>query len=158
MATSVCEKTFTIPEAAAACADWSTLFWDSSILFGGASFTPSLAFSDSFAFSIDANAAQAFNTATVDYNGPGCNCNLRFEITGNALAENPACTIAIAQLAPYSPILCVGGAGALAVGIYDIPFSLPDTLGSTLTFQVTAQITHAAPSYSIAMTGIFSNV
>lgn len=156
--TSECVKQFTIPQAALDCPDWSTLLWDSAILFGIATFTPSSSAGAAFSLSIDADPAQAFNTATIEYNGGGCNCNLHFEVSGNTLAENPVCTVTVAQVSPYTPLLCVGGAGPLAVGIYDIPFTLPDTLGSPLTFQVSVGITHAAPSYDIALGGLFSNV
>lgn len=156
--TSTCEKTFVIPAAPLDCPDWTTLLWSVAVLFGGASFSPDSATGDTFDFFIDTNAAQAVNTATIDYKGAGCNCNLHLIISLNTLAENPVCTITVAQLVPFSTILCVGGAGPLAAGTYDIPFSLPDTMGATQTFQIQAGITHGAPSYSIDVNGKFSNV
>jgi len=139
-----------------ACPDWTTLLWNIPYPYSvvNGSFTPFNTASDSFSSSLNGGVAQSFNSATYVYNGSGCNCNLHLDYNGPAWV-GVTCKISSSMIDPPNTlVLCVKLLAG--TGIYDIPFSLPDTLGVPISFYV---IIHPKDSDGpLTLNGTFSNV
>lgn len=153
-----CEKPLSITIAAgAACANWDNLEWGTAGTFN-ASFTPSEATSNQFNLQLSNGVSQAFNAGTVEYNGPGCDCNMQINLTGQALDNDAICNVSVRRVSPSLSLMCFGSTGASA-GVYNAPFSLPDTGGLTQTFEVNVTLTHGLAGYmATGIEGVITNV
>lgn len=153
-----CEKSFEmVVDPDTSCPDWSLLLWPAPTLFNAA-FTPSSTTGDSFVLTLNNGVSQAQSIASIDYNGPGCNCNMQITVSGEALDADAVCKISVDQVAPFAALMCFGAAGA-APGNYNAAFSLPDTGGATRTYQVNVGLTHGNPAQlATVITGLLENV
>lgn len=145
------------------CPDWTTLLWDVASVFtdhATGSFNPSSASQDNFDAAGQTEIffeAQAVvgNTATIDYNGTGCNCNLHVEITSN---DGGGAVVTVNSSADGEILFAVISG---AVGSYDFPFAIPDTLSvlTTLTVTVSLAVTSdGVTSSGVAFTGTFESL
>ncbi len=167
-----CNRSLGIQIAAASdCPDWANLLWGTATVdqVGGvAFFAPQNAISDTFASncSID-NVPGSFvgtdNTGAIPYNGPGCNCNLQFDISYiPSPAADPNDTVQYQIVSALFGLIATAGLGSVT-GIVDIPFSLQDTLGAddTITVRVIGSIANnfgGEPARSQIFSGNVSNV
>ncbi len=141
---TACTKTLSLSVAVASdCPDWNTLLWGVPIIGTlGAStafFAPDSLAADGFSANVvspgvgDACAAQ--NTGQLVYGGSGCNCNINIAI--NRINSNLG---GVAVFGSNSGLLLNVNWNTLVTGVYDIPFTLPDTLGVPETISVIVQL------------------
>jgi hypothetical protein len=159
--TLFCESTLDV------CPDWTQMQWGVPIQSAGGgavvSFSPVSTISDSF----DSNAISPTgfppdagdirNTGVITYDGHGCDCNLHVELTrdqavatfGGVLIRPTATLIDIVSfLVQNNP-----------TGVYDIPFSLPDTLGVPTQFEVFVRSINLSPGPGeVHLVGTVTNV
>lgn len=145
----------------AALLDFNNLAWQNAFVGSGgtgtASFTPSLANGATFHGSVsrtlilDSGACQ--NVATITYNGPALPCNLHIVLNRTGIGT---ITGQVNWSQVPNPLFDNTGNPP---GVYDIPFTIQDTLGVPVVvqFTVTMQIS-AQPDFpnSIDMVGTFS--
>jgi len=144
-----CFKQFSIESVNTGCPDWSQLTWTTpGIVTTGAasiSFLPTNTASDSFIITMAcANAPGQFCSLnwpgvkpTIAYKGPGCNCILHVEITGAATLGFPASGAGwLVQTPGFFGDILNDISVAHGYGVFDIPFSMPDTLGATINYEV----------------------
>ena len=150
-----CEKSFTITVAPAGCVDWTTIAWGAASTFNG-TFFPNPGTGDTFDAVTLGGVGQAINTAPFTYKGPGCNCQCNVLITGDPLPNNGTCKISVYQVAPFVPLVCFAAAGA-APGGYLVTWSMPDTLGVTINYEVHVSFTSIIGSAVTTLHGVLSN-
>ena len=137
-----CFKQLAIEVLSLDCPNWSLLFWNTANKLengGTATFIPQLASSDTASVTLVINSTLGSNvsaddTATILYNGPGCNCNLRFNIVYIPAPEFPD-TVQYAIISSLYGVIVTAGLGNVS-GVVDVPFSLQDTLGADDTITV----------------------
>lgn len=152
-----CEKQLSIEVIGVSCVNWENLDWGTATTFNG-SFTPSETTGSQFNLQLNNGVSQAFNIGTVEYNGPGCDCNIEITITGQALDNDFICKVSVDRVSPFVSLMCFGSSGA-AAGVYNAPFSMPDTGGLTQTFEVNVSLTHGLAGYmATGIEGVITNV
>jgi hypothetical protein len=175
--------TVTINGPPAICPDWTQLLWQvplvQGINGGTASFSPDSVVSDNFSAMVDSPAGgsvvfpiqgDAQNFATLDYNGPGCNCNLHLHVS-NVSGLLPEADVTITFNLFVIGMASVMSAGPippdifpLVDGDYDWPFTVPSTGGATQSFNIEVLVRSnpsgiACPTLEhLEITGTFSNL
>jgi hypothetical protein len=140
-----CNKAYTL-EIESSCAAWDTMVWDAeSGGAGGAGTFNGLWFQNTFHAVVSSPDASVGDFAALSnttlpplgliYNGPGCNCNLHIEFTRVGNLTNLGGSGVLIQIIPPGTTL-VNFPVTSASGSYDIPFSLPDTLGADINLFV----------------------
>lgn len=138
------------------CPQWETLVWTQGETQAGSGVVINVCTGANFdvevARTVVFGVATAFAQSSIVYNGPGCNCNLHVTSihSGNAFGS-----------------VQIVGTGTLvdhaippdAAGAYDLPFSIPDTLGADLTINITVQAnTDNGGAQTIGFHGYIENV
>ncbi len=146
-----CEKEFTLEVAGAGCVDWTTMFWDTATPFtqggGTASFTPSNTTGDTTlgtvtclnAVGSDAIAQGTFGHLT--RNGAPCDCKVVVTIVnpspGSALIQFGYVQV---QDGALSTVFNQPFFSDMASGVYEYPFTMPDTSGVPEAFTISAVV------------------
>src|SRR5262245_14133963 len=171
-----CSKGFGIQvEASSDCPNWDELSWGQmdttgSTIGGVATFTPAQ-FVQQANFegnlSIDNGALSSVNItvvspATLVYNGPGCNCNLRVEINRTGGAPNAFDAMGYIVVSSLFGFIAFGSVNAS--GVTNVPFTLQDTLGADDTIEIHVPMTldnsnfGGGPVRTMQVIGLLSNV
>lgn len=152
-----CTKDFEITiDAATTCPNWSTLLWDSQALFN-ATFTPQSGTGNSFNAATLGGVGVVQNQADIDYNGTGCDCQCDMVLGGDSLPNDSTCKFVVYKMPGFVQLVCFAAFGA-APNSYNVPFSLPDTLGATITFRVRVYWQSLPGSAITNLGGVISNV
>ncbi len=164
-----CTKAFELEVVAAGeCPDWATeLLWGVATMNDQGTSTSlflpsSIAAADPSIFincpAVNPSQSDDFNTATLNYNGTGCNANLHIEIQNSGGAVGAGWINVISDLAG---VLVPNQVWAtLGVGVFDIPFTIPDTAGmpSVITVFMAGQKVWDTTPGIMQISCVFSNV
>lgn len=137
------------------CADWTTLDWGIATEVNG-TFTPSSSQSDSFSATVTSTPCAVNNYGAIYYNGTGCNANVHLVYAGGILPGSGNCVVSVFQVSPYVALLCWVGFTPRATGVYDLPFSLPNTLGVSTQFRV--QVSFPGTTGPCTLSGQITNI
>lgn len=149
---NTCQKAFELEvETPSTCPDWTLFDWTSVVTIGsGVAIPAAPGMSDVFETSqVGLGAAQI--QGAILYSGSGCDCNLHVEIT-----KDPGITLGGLTLFVNAVIVASYPLNTTAAGVYDFPFTLPDTGGGNISIDIICGVQDLTLSSSI--TGILSNV
>lgn len=162
-----CSRQFTMTVADAGCINWSDMLWDAATLTtqdgGTASFTPDGTTGDTAVVAVsctalitsEAEASGSFGHIT--YNAAVCDCKVVVTIDNPAPGSNTIQIVYIQiQDSLFNTVFFQEYMSDTPSGVYEVPFSLPDTLGldETLLVNVFASvysIDQGAKSYGITV-------
>lgn len=174
------------PTPPVTCPDWPNLLWDTATVFsssdfggqGTATFSPISTTSDNFSltgvdtgpnpFNGGCNAFNFGTPATLIYNGAGCDCNLRLEVTSNTNPGFHSDTILV-NISWYKTVgmVFVGQLNVddntLVPGVYNYPFTIPDATTDQLTIFVQVELdldpfNTITDPMALAFNGLITNV
>jgi hypothetical protein len=165
-----CGKAFSLTVTVATdCPDWSALVWGPPTIFTEGSGAGALVFAggDTVIMNCQSPLTGANEDASVDvdgtvtYNGPGCNCNLHIQLVfnGNPGVGDVGANVLITS--DETGFIFLVDAAALGNGTFDVPFTIPDTVGIDFHLHVHPAVScgpNNAPNSSMAMSCIISNV
>lgn len=139
-----CQKELSIEiDPTSTCPDWDQLLWGNDNITHSGDSSAVFHFPNTHADTVDSNVtcptsgSSGLNcVGSLVYNGPGCSCNIEilFQVIGS---WNTSDAVQVTLGPPFSSLI-VDFQGILhqAGGTFNIPFSLPDTLGNPLTINV----------------------
>lgn len=172
-----CAKAVSLTVAASSdCPDWDTeLVWGTATSAGddppftGWLFAPQGVTNDGWssnggvAVALPVEALQWGNTADLNYNGSGCNCNLHLQTSyGFTDPTEVTFSLQVEDLTTATVLLLVPTQDGNDAGIYDFAFSLPDTFGVNhqirVTIGMTATNAFSGGAANVTSIGTFSNV
>lgn len=157
-----CSKQFQI-EVGEACPDWDSINWDAPAYttFGTGTadiqVIPASTWDmEVFAAAFNPDFGQVILNGSIPYNGSGCSCNLHITIANTGVVG--AGWIAITS--SLNGLLIQPLWSDLGVGTWDVPFSIPDTMGvdDTLTLQIIGQKVWDSTPGTMDVSGEISNV
>lgn len=154
-----CVKNMSLNVTGSTCPNWDDLLWGTATLSAGDTFTPQNTTSASFTGSATNALGIWKQTATLDYNSSGCNCNLEVTLTNIWGTDSLGCFEVEIVGGPIL-IYIQRPANSQPAGTYDFPFSLPDTAGLTKTIKFTfwGSSLKFDSTLPITASGTFSNV
>lgn len=175
-----CSKEFSITINGDTCPDWGTLFWGTASSSGDNPpatswlFAPQNDFSNSLpmhtflgsggvaAFPPDLAVLIFGNSGDIVYNGSGCNCNAHLQVSfGFTDPTEVVFTIEVEDITGAN-ILLVQTLQGNQGGIYELPFTLPNTAGFNHTIRVTISSTLtntiSGGSANVTFNGTITNI